>query len=213
MSVIWTTYKSRKEWLEHRNGIGGLEAGAVCGMGFKTPLQLWKEKIGSDMPTDISDDPRVSFGNAVEEPMRALFQVMHPEYQLDFIPYTILRRDDEHSFMFHSPDGWLTELETRRKGLWECKSATCISAADWTKWKGQVPAGYFCQVLHGMFVGDFEFAELFAILLNKDGDAEIRSYHFERSDYEDDIKWLLQKEKEFMGYVIRQIMPPQPLML
>ena len=107
--------------------------------------------------------------------MRALFRVMHPEYQLDFIPYTVLRREDHHQFMFYTPDGWLTEAETGRKGLWECKSATCLSANDWSKWKDQVPPGYFCQVLHGMYVGDFQFAILFAILLNKDGDAEIRA--------------------------------------
>ena len=213
MGVICETYKNREEWLEHREGIGGSEAGAVCGYGFLTPLQLWRQKLQVEAPPDLSDNPRVSFGNAVEEPMRALFRVMHPEYRLDFQPYTILRRDDHHQFMFYTPDGWLEEAETGRKGLWECKSSTCISATDWAKWKDQVPPGYFCQVLHGMFVGDFEFAELFAILLNKDGDAEIRCYHFERSECEDDLAWLLQEETQFWSYVERGVMPPQKLML
>ncbi|MBR7150414.1 MAG: YqaJ viral recombinase family protein [Oscillospiraceae bacterium] len=213
MSVILTTYNSREEWLEHRQGIGASEAGAVCGYGFKTPVQLWREKLQIDAPADISDNPRVAFGNAVEEPMRALFRVMHPEYQLDFIPYTVLRREDHHQFMFYTPDGWLTEAETGRKGLWECKSATCLSANDWSKWKDQVPPGYFCQVLHGMYVGDFQFAILFAILLNKDGDAEIRAYHFERSDYAEDIEWLIREETTFWSYVQRGEMPPQRLIL
>ena len=213
MGLIRQIYNSREEWLEHRHGLGGSDAGAVCGFSFKTPLKLWREKTGIDTPTDISDNPRVSFGNAVEEPMRALFRVMKPEYELDFTPYTILRRDDHHNFMFYTPDGWLLERETGRKGLWECKSSTCLSAADWTKWKDQIPPGYFCQLCHGMFVGDYEFAELFAILLNKDGDAEIRSYHFERSDCEDDIAWLIEKEEMFYKHVQDGTMPPQPLMI
>ena len=213
MGVIWTSYNSREEWLEHRQGIGASEAGAVCGYGFRTPLQLWREKLNFDTPDDLSSNPRVQFGNDVEEPMRALFRVMHPQYQLDFTPFTILRRDDHHQFMFYTPDGWLTEIRTGRKGLWECKSATLLSANDWSKWKDQIPPGYFCQVLHGMAVGDFEFAVLNAILLNKDGDAEILSYHFERDDYTDDTEWLLHEESRFWGYVQRNEMPSMPLIL
>ena len=213
MGVIWTTYNSREEWLKHRDGIGASEAGSVCGMGFKTAIQLWREKIQASEPDDISNDPRVQFGNDIEDPLRALFRVMHPEYQLDFTPYTVLRRDDRHQFMFATPDGWLTEKETGRKGLYESKSSTCLSAADWAKWKDQIPAGYFCQLCHALAVGDFEYAVLFAILRNKDNDAEIRTYYFERSDVIADIEWLVQKETEFWGYVERGELPPQPLML
>lgn len=214
MGVIWTTYNSRDEWLKHRDGIGASDAGAICGVGFKTPLALWREKTGIETPKDLSDNPRVQFGNDVEEPMRALYRVMHPEYELDFTPFTILRRDDKHGFMTYTPDGWLTETETSRRGLWECKSSTCISAADWAKWKEQVPTGYFCQVLHGMYVGDFAFAELFAILMNKDGDAEIRRYHFERDELEQDIAWLLEQETRFWNRnVIGGMIPATPLVL
>lgn len=213
MAVVATKYKDRNDWLAHREGIGGSEAGAVCGYGFKTSLELWREKIQASAPQDISNNPRVQFGNDIEEPMRMLFRVMHPEYELDFTPYTVLRRDDHHTFMFYTPDGWLTEKGTGRKGLWECKSSTCLSSNDWNKWKEQVPMCYLCQVLHGMAVGDFEFAILFAILLNKDGDAEVRAYPFERKDYEEDIAWLLDEETKFWGFVQRREMPPMPLIL
>lgn len=213
MSVIWTTYADRDEWLENRDGIGASEAGAVCGLGFKTPLQLWREKLQAETPPDISGNPRVQFGNDVEEPMRALFRVMHPEYQLDFTPFTVLRRDDSHQFMFYTPDGWLVENESGRKGLWECKSSTCLSANDWAKWKDQIPPGYYCQILHGLIVSGFEFAVLNAILLNKDGDAEIRAYHFERQDAEEDMAWLLEQEERFWAHVQHGTMPAMPLSL
>ena len=213
MSVIWTQYNSREEWLQHRHGLGASESGSVCGYGFKTPMQLWLEKTNEEKPIDISDNPRVKFGNDVEEPLRSLFRVMHPEYELLFEPYTVLRRDDHHQFLFYTPDGWLVERETGRKGLYESKSSTLLSAADYAKWKEQVPMGYLCQILHGMFVGDFEFAELFAILLNKENDASIRCYHFERSDFEEDIKWLVDKETVFWKHVENRTIPPTLLTL
>lgn len=213
MSVIWSSYADRDEWLKFRDGIGASESGAVCGYGFKTPMQLWREKTHVETPPDLSDNPRVQFGNDVEEPLRALYRVMYPQYQLDFEPYTILRRDDKHTFMFYTPDGWLTERETGRKGLYESKSSTLLSKQDYEKWNGQIPMGYYCQVLHGMYVGDFEFAELFAILLNKDNDATIRHYHFERSECEEDITWLLDKETTFWRHVTDGTLPALPLTL
>lgn len=205
--VTVTTYNNRDEWITHRTGIGASDSGAICGFGFKSALELWQEKTGVREPEDLSDNDRVSFGNAVEEPMRSLYRVMFPKYQLDFVPYTILRRNDSHTFMFCTPDGWLTERDTGRKGLWECKSATCLKRDDWDKWRDQIPQGYLTQVLHGMFVGDFEYADLFAILLNKDGDASIRRYHIERQDHDADLEWLIQKETEFWRSVQTRTMP------
>lgn len=213
MGVIWTSYKDRDEWLTHRDGIGASDSGAVCGCGFKTPVQLWREKMQIDKPKDISGNPRVQFGNDIEEPLRSLYRVMHPENTLDFTPYTILRRDDHHQFMFSTPDGWLTETGTGRRGLYESKSSTCLSAHDWNEWKDKVPMGYFCQICHSMFVGDFEFAEIFAILRNKDNDAELRLYHFERDDVAEDIDWIVRKEETFYDSMVRGIMPAMPLML
>ena len=204
-------YRNRDEWLLHRDGLGGSDAGAVCGYGFRSKNELWEEKVGIRIPKDIGDDERVSFGNAVEEPMRSLYRVMYPQYTLDFTPYTVLRRNDHHQFMFYTPDGWLAENETGRRGLGEGKSATCSSKADWEKWRDKIPQGYFCQVLHGMFVGDFEFADLFAILLNQERDATIRRYHFEREDCETDIQWLVEQETEFWDSVQNGKRPGAPI--
>lgn len=211
MGVTWTHYENREEWLSKRSGLGASEAGAVCGWGFKSKLELWEEKTGIRTPKDLSEDERVSFGNAVEEPMRALYRVMYPNYELAFEPFTVLRRSDHHEFMFYTPDGWLTEKESGRRGLWECKSATCSSRNDWEKWRDKIPQGYYTQILHGMFVGDFQYADLFAILLNQERDATIRRYHFERADCEADIQWLVQQETEFWDSVQTGKRPGVPI--
>lgn len=208
MGVIWTRYKDREEWLANRDGIGASEAGAVCGHGFKTPLQLWREKIGAESAPDLSDNSRVQFGNAVEDPLRDLFRVMYPAFRLDFEPFTILRRDDKNTFMFSTPDGWLTEIATGRKGLYESKSATLLSAANYAEWQNKIPEGYYCQILHSMYVGNFDFAVLFAILLNRENDAAIRAYWFDREEVEPDIEWLVEKETRFWGHVERRTIPP-----
>ena len=207
MAVIWTKYKSHDDWTASRNGIGASEAGAVCNMGFKSSIELWKEKVGEKKPDDISGNERVQFGNDVEGPLRSLFRIMNPEYSLSFTKYTVLRRDDEYSFMFYTPDGWLTEKATGKKGLYESKSSTCLSKKEWDKWAGKVPDGYYLQLLHGMFVGDFDFAVLFAILLNSEKDAEIRAYRIERADCQKDMEYLLEKEAEFWKAVESKTLP------
>ena len=87
--TIRTTYGNREEWLVGRShGLGASDIGVVLGVSnFKTPLQLWKEKVGAVVPKDISDNPRVQFGNDAEEPLRGMFRLMHPEYELSFEPY------------------------------------------------------------------------------------------------------------------------------
>lgn len=207
MAVQRISYPDRESWLGNRHGLGASDAGAVCGYGFKTPVQLWQEKTGRSVQKDLDGEERIQFGNAVEEPMRALYRVMFPRYTLDFEPYTVLRRDDDHTFMFYTPDGWLAEADTGRRGLWECKSATCLKKTDWEKWRDKVPQGYYCQILHGMYVGGFAYADLFAILLNQERDATVRRYHFERADCESDLAWLLEKETRFWTCVEQDRMP------
>ncbi len=207
-----TVYANREEWLAGRgSGIGASEIASALGRGYKTPLQLWRIKIGAEEAADISGLERVKFGNDAEEPLRALFRVMYPEYELGFEPYTVLRQKGEYDFLFDTPDGWLTELATGRHGLYESKTATLLSKADYEKWNERVPDNYFLQVCQGMFCGDYDFAIIFALLRNKDNDAMIRAYHFERSDCEWQIAEIKQKGKEFWQHVLDGTMPPAPL--
>lgn len=208
MGFTRTVYPDRETWLQHRQGLGGSDSGSVCGWGFKTPLQLWEEKVGKAKPQDLSGNERIEFGNAIEEPLRSMYRVMFPEHELTFTPYTILRRDEpELNFEFYTPDGELVEKATGRKGLYESKSVYATSAKVWSEWRDQIPKGYYAQLLKGMAVGDFEFAVLFAVLRRLDGDAELRRYTFERDACGEDIKWLIQKETEFWRSVQNRTMP------
>lgn len=181
------------------------------GIGFQSPMQLWMEKRGMREHADLSVDERVSFGNAAEEPLREMFRVMHPEYKLAFTPYTILRQGGFYSFLSDTPDGELTEIETGRQGLYESKTATCLKKADWDEWREKVPQKYYCQICQGMYCGDYEFAVIWALLRNADGDGEIRCYRYERADCEDDIVALKEAGRKFYECWQNGTIPPMPL--
>ena len=210
--TLKTVYPNREEWLAGRgSGIGASEISSAMGRGYKTPLQLWRIKIGTEQSEDISGLERVKFGNDAEEPLRALYSVMHPEHELDFTPYTVFRQEGDYKFLFDTPDGWLTERGTGRRGLYESKTATLLSKADYEKWNEKVPDNYFLQICQGMFCGDFDFAVIFALLRNKDGDAIVRAYNFERTDCEWQIEEIKREGKRFWQHVLDGTMPPAPL--
>lgn len=192
-----TQYPNREAWLAARHGIGASEIGSVIGHGFKTRTELWKEKCGLSRPKDLAGSGRVQFGNEAEDPLRSLFRVMHPEYELSFRPFTIFRPKGEYGFLFYTPDGELVERDTGRRGLYESKTATCLSRMDWEKWDHQIPTGYLCQISQGMYCGDFDFAVLFALLLNHEGDASVRAYLIERADIAWMIDTILLEGKKF----------------
>lgn len=212
MSVIRKKYKNRTTWLAARkSGLGASDAASVMGIGFQSPIDLWMEKRGLKEHPDLSENDRVAFGNAAEEPLRAMFRVMHPEYELDFTPYLILRQEGEYDFLSDTPDGELTEIETGKRGLYESKTATCLKKADWDEWREKVPQKYYCQICQGMFCGDYDFAVIWALLRNQDGDGELRYYRFERADAEPDIEALKEAGAKFWKCVQDGTIPPMPL--
>ena len=213
MSVARNTFPDRDSWLQfRRNTIGASEISSVMGIGFSSPVQLWMEKRGMKEHADLSDNERVAFGNAAEEPLRAMFRVMHPEYELDFTPYMIVRQaEGDYTFLTDTPDGELMEIETGRRGLYESKTATCLKKADWDEWREKIPQKYYCQICQGMYCGDYEFAVLWALLRNADGDGELRYYRFERADCEADIEELKDAGLKFWKCVQDGTLPPMPL--
>lgn len=213
MSVTRNTYPDRESWLSARkSSIGASEISSVLGIGFSSPTQLWMEKRGMKEHADLSDNERVAFGNAAEEPLRAMFRVMHPEFELDFTPYLIVRQaEGDYTFLSDTPDGELIERETGRRGLYESKTATCIKKAEWDEWRDKVPQKYYCQICQGMYCGDYDFAVIWALLRNADGDGELRAYKFERADCEADIAEITAAGAKFWKCVQDGTLPPMPL--
>ena len=213
MSVQRDIYPDRETWLKVRqNAIGASDIASVLGIGFQSTIDLWMEKRGMKEHADLSENERVAFGNAAEEPLRAMFRVMHPEYELTFTPYMIVRQaEGDYTFLTDTPDGELTEIETGRRGLYESKTATCLKKADWDEWRDKVPQKYYCQICQGMYCGDYEYAVIWALLRNAEGDGELRAYYFDRADCEEDIEALCEAGAKFWNAVQTGDLPPMPL--
>lgn len=204
---------SREEWLQNRKRIGGSDASAILGRNpYKTNIELWQEKTGRTVPEDISDKPYVKYGIAAEEHLRALFALDHPEYTVCYEENNIWI-NDRMPWAHASLDGWLIDNEGRN-GIWECKTTNILQAMQKEKWKQQIPDNYYVQVLHYLMVTEFDFAILKA-QLKYDFGGEIylqtRHYPIERSEVQEDIDYLMQKEAEFWEYVKSDKLPPLEL--
>ena len=211
--LVRLTFPSREEWLAGRqHGIGGSEAAAAIGMSpWKTPLTLWKEKIGTAKAQDLSSNAAVEQGKRMEPAIRAFFMAQHPEYELYYGAFDILYQSDR-PWLFATLDGELTETATGRKGVLEIKTSTIQKSLDWEKWRDQVPQGYFTQVCHQMLATGYDFAILYAALYDYRGNITFpQPYVFERSDHKGDLEWLLAKETDFWQRVETNTMPAQVL--
>ena len=210
MAVKMKTMKSREYWLKARRGfIGGSDAAAVVGLNpYKTNVQLWEEKVGMAVPEDISGKPYVKYGTQAEDYLRELFQLDFPEYKVLYKPDNMWF-NDRFPFAHASLDGWLIDQDGR-KGILEIKTTNILQSMQKEKWNQRIPDNYYIQILHYLMVTEFEFAVLKAQLkFDYGGDIVLQTRHYkiERSEVEDDIKYLQSSEKAFWKNVLERKIP------
>lgn len=203
MAIRMIQLSSREEWLAHRqNFIGGSEASAIVGLNpYMSNTELFEIKNGARIPEDISDKSFVQYGIAAEPLLRELFKITYPQYEMEYVENNSWI-NDEIPYSAASLDGWLTEKETGRKGIWECKTSEIVSSMHKEKWKNQVPDNYYIQLLHYLLVrDDCDFVKLTALLTYKFDELEIyqqiKTYHIERSEVENDLFYLAEEEAKF----------------
>ncbi len=201
--------KDRDDWLRNRKRIGGSDAAAVIGRNpYKTNIELWQEKTGRVEAEDISDRPYVVYGTEAEQYLRELFRLDYPEYDVGYEENNMWI-NDKYPFAHASLDGWLVD-RNGRKGIWECKTTNILQPAQKEKWNGKIPDNYYIQVLHYLMVTEFDFAEVKA-QLKYDFGGEIylqtKHYHIERSEVEDDIRFLEKEERKFWDCVLQDQRP------
>ena len=215
--VRMTTFKEREDWLNARGKrIGGSDAASVLGMNpWRSNVQLWRIKTWREPQEDISDNPLVKYGTDAEKHIRGIYALDHPEYKVTYKGDN-LWLNDEMPYAHASLDGWLEEKETGRKGILEIKTSTIASGTAAGKWKDiisgedRLPTPYYCQCLHYLMVTEFEFVELVALLKDTRGEKMreyFKTYHIERHEVEDDIKFLKEAEENFWECVTQDREP------
>lgn len=203
---------TRDQWLEKRkHGIGGSDAAAVMGRNpWKTNVELWEEKTGRREPEDIGGKPYVQYGTKVEEYLRGIYALDHPEIKVHYRAND-LRVSKEYPFLFVSLDGWILDANGTAR-IFEAKHTNILNSRSREKWNEQIPDNYFIQCLHGLAVlPEFEGADLFADLKSEwQGTPRhtLRPYNIERADYEDDINEVLEATTKFWLYNVQRDIKP-----
>ena len=196
--------RSREEWLEERkNCIGGSDASAIVGMNpYKTNVDLWLEKTGQVILSDISDKNYVKYGTEAEEHLRALFALDYPNYKVHYVENNMIK-NTKYPFLHASLDGWL-EDENGKKGILEIKTTNILQSIQKEKWNGRVPNNYYIQILHYLLVTELDFAILKAQLKTEfSGEIYLQTKHYyiDRTEVQDDIDYLLKAEEKFWKQV------------
>lgn len=209
MSVEMKILASREEWLANRERIGGSDASSILGMNpYRTNVELWQIKTGQLIPEDISEKSYVKYGTEAEEHLRELFKLDFPQYQV-FYEENNMFINDRFPFAHASLDGWMLDQEGR-KGILEIKTTNILQSMQKEKWKDRLPDNYYIQILHYLMVTGFDFAILVAQLksdFNGEIYKQIKHYHIERSEVEEDIKFLESSERRFWEQVQKRIEP------
>lgn len=214
MSVEMKKCKNRESWLKNRaKYLGGSDAACILGLNpYKSNLDLYREKIGLVAPPDLSDNEAVIYGTKAEEHIRALFALDHPELKVEYVENNSWH-NDKYPFAAASLDGTLAD-EPGRKGILEIKTAIISNKAHAELWNNRIPDNYYCQILHYFMVTEFDFAVLRARLRYEYPNNKYfieRDYYIERSECEEDIATLIEKEAAFYEQLKKKEEPPRIL--
>lgn len=204
---------SIEEWLILRSivGVGSSEIatalGYVPGWFLKTPLKLWKEKIGHII--EIIDTPIMRIGRNVEEAIVQEYEyltgkkVMRVKDKM-FIHPTI-------DYLFSDLDGIVLPVSGDGYRILECKSTVSYV---YDAWKDKLPSYYFRQSMgeiavineHPFFEGKkFEGIDFATLILDK-REVEILPItideKFVAEQTEEICKW-------YNDYVVANVPPPE----
>ena len=141
--TIPTKGLSREEWLALRKtGIGGSDAGAICGLNpYTSAMEVFEDKTRGK--ADDVDSEAMRQGRDLEDYVARRFM---EETGLKVRRSNMMYRSRKNPFMIANVD----RLVAGREAGLECKTASAYNADKWKD--GQVPPHYLVQCLHYMAV-------------------------------------------------------------
>jgi putative phage-type endonuclease len=197
---------SRDEWLAvRRRGIGGSDVGAILGVSpWKTPLDVYFDKIGESDPGAVDDGPDtpIYWGNVLED-LVAEEYAKRTGHKIRRVNRTLIH--PEISIAIANLDR-LVVSHPAGPGALECKTARAANDAWGDHGTDEVPDYYLAQVVHYLGVTGYKWADLAVLFL---ADREFRIYHIERDD--DLIESILSTEQQWWRDHIEARVPPPPM--
>ncbi|MCM1246728.1 MAG: YqaJ viral recombinase family protein [Roseburia sp.] len=193
MERIPTQGMSHEEWLaERKKGIGGSDAGAICGLNpYRSPLAVYQDKISTE--TDDTDSESMRQGRDFEDYVARRFM---EETRKKVRRANVIYKSRQYPFMYANVDRLIIG---EHAGL-ECKTASAYSADKWKN--GHIPESYELQCHHYMAVTGTDAWYIAVVILGKD----FLWHRIERD--EDLIRNLVSIESDFWNsHVIPRVMP------
>lgn len=190
---ISTTGMDHEAWLRQRkNGIGGSDAGAVCGLNpYTSPIQVYLDKTTEEI-NDI-DNESMRQGRDLEEYVAQRFMEKSGK---KVRRSNMIYKNQKYPFLFANVDRLIVG---ENAGL-ECKTASAYSA---DKWKDDaIPPHYLIQCYHYMAVTNADAWYLAVVILGK----EFKFVRLERDEAM--IQNLISIEQDFWeNHVLKKVMP------
>lgn len=191
--LISTLNLDHEEWLRYRKqGIGGSDAGAVCGFNpYKTAMEVYHDKTSNEV--ESMDNEAMKQGRDFEDYVAHRFvEATGKKVRRSNAMYY----DEKNPFMIADVDRMIVG---ENAGL-ECKTASPFMADKWKD--GRIPMSYQIQCYHYMSVCNTDAWYIAVLIYGK----EFKYYRIERD--EQIIADLLQIEHSFWNEnVLKRIMP------
>lgn len=151
---------SREEWLKLRKtGIGGSDAGSICGMNpYSNAMKVFHDKT-SDTIEEQQDNEAIRQGHDLEEYVAQRFM---EETGLKVRRSNFMYRNLEYPFMIADVDRLVIGEDA---GL-ECKTASAYNADKWKD--GEIPLHYIMQCYHYMAVTGKKVWYIAAVILGRE---------------------------------------------
>ena len=191
--LVSTLNLDKESWLRYRKrGIGGSDAGAVCGLNpYRTAIQVYYDKT-SDSIEDI-DNEAMRQGRELEEYVARRFCEASGK---KVRRANAMFYDEKNPFMLADVDRMVVG---ENAGL-ECKTASPYMMDQWTD--EYLPISYQIQCYHYMSVCKADAWYLAVVIYGK----AFKYYRIERDD--EVIGNLIRIEEEFWNeYVLKRVIP------
>lgn len=185
---------SNTDWLRLRkSGIGGSDAGAICGVNpYSSAMKVFQDKTSDQI--EEQDNEAIRIGHDLEDYVAQRFM---EATGLKVRKSNFMYRSVEHPFMIADVDRLVVGEDA---GL-ECKTASAYNADKWAD--GNIPLHYIMQCYHYMAVTGKRVWYIAAVILG-------REFTYRRLEWDDElISRLTAVEEEFWNdYVVKGIIPP-----
>lgn len=191
---------TKKQLIARKQGIGGSDAAAILGLSqWKTPLDVFFDKLDTAEPNDDIISPFMEWGNRLES---AIVQKFQEEMGVECKVTDETFKHPDYPFMLANIDALLPS----ENAILECKT-TSVHAKD--KWglpmTDDIPKDYLIQCAH--YAEVLNVAKVYIAVLI--GGNEFRIYKYDRSARLGNA--LIQKEHDFWHNNVLNKIPPAPI--